>query len=112
MSAVNQNFAMHAGNDFTVRVNVYDSDGSAPDLTGASASWRLATTPGGAAVLTKTATISGTAPPVLQVALAAADTAALTPGQYFHEAKITDSGGKITTVTVGRCSIAPSLFAA
>lgn len=113
MPATNQNFGMWAGNFMTLQIEVRLPDGTAPDLTGASAAWKLSDDPGGTALITKSASIVGPTadPPVVQVSIDAADTADLPAGQYWHEAEVTDSLGRLTTVAVGRCSVSPSLFA-
>jgi len=65
-------------------------------MTGGTVDWKLTTAEGGGtAVLTKTGSISGD---TFTILLTDTETAALTPGHYWHEAKFTDSGGEVSQI--------------
>jgi len=69
-------------------------------LTGGTVSWLLTTEEGGGtSVLSKSGVISGTE---FTITLTDTETAAVDPGEYWHEAKFTDTGGLISQL------IAPS----
>lgn len=115
MPAQNQNFAVWAGNSLKLRIPIKNADGSIPNLGGATVKWALENQ-AGAIVLQKLngagAVIQDpTGTPYVEVTIAAADTVALAPGAYSHEAEITDSSGNVSTVTVGRATVQPSIFA-
>lgn len=87
--------AMVQGEALQIRIPVVDADEAPLSLTGASISWVVSATYGGAAVITKT-TAGGTVTlettsvtnDTVVVTLAPADTSALS-GAYVHEAAIT-----------------------
>lgn len=107
MTATAQDFTLYAGDDATLTVTVTES-GSAKNLVGASVTWVLYDRFSRAAVLTKTTdddvTITNGAGGILTVDIASADTSALN-GAYYHECKVTDSDGNISTVSTGTVTI-------
>ena len=85
--------AAFVGDDRTLRFTIYaDTTGAAQDITGWTIQFKMAATVGGAAVVTKSATLTTPASGICSVALLAADTSGLTSGTYFYELKRTDSG--------------------
>lgn len=107
MTVKNQNFEMVAGDTKNIVIPVSNVN----DLAGASVKWALKKTVYDAsnAVYKDTASggisISGT---TFTVALAPADTVALRPGDYYHEAEVTDAAGNVSTVTTGKVTISPT----
>lgn len=98
--------SMFAGDDKSIAVTVTDgSTGAAVALTGATATWALATAPGTAALVTKTSAdgdiaIGGDDANVVTVTLEPTDTAAL-DGVYIHELQLVDGASKTHTVYQG-----------
>jgi hypothetical protein len=77
------------GEDQSVIWEANTPSGSPPDTTGWTIQFRMATTPTGASVVTKSATVTDE---ILEVIFAAADTSSLTPGKYYYTLSRTDSG--------------------
>ena len=97
--------SMYSGDDKSIAVTVTDPSGAAVTLTGATASWALATAPGATPLVTKTSTdgeiaIGGDDDNVVTVTLEPADTAAL-GGVYLHELQLVDGAAKTHTVYQG-----------
>lgn len=94
MTLANQNFTMIAGD--TKNIVVTDVQGT--NLSGSTIRWILKK---GSTILTKTTssgiTISGT---TFTIRLNSSDTANLT-GPYYHEARITDVAGNVSTAMKG-----------
>ncbi len=89
------NFFM--GEDKTLRFNVVDVNGAAQNISGWGLEWvlRLGTGNPTAAITKSTVsgiTISNGAGGICDVAVAAADSLALSPGGYFHTLRRNDSG--------------------
>jgi len=96
---------MYSGDDKSIAVTVTDPDGAAVTLTGATATWALATAPGAAPLVTKTSgdgeiAIGGDDANVVTVTLEPADTATL-GGVYLHELQLVDGANKTHTVYQG-----------
>lgn len=91
------------GEDKSLQITVYQSDGRTPqDITGWALSWMLKTSldvVDGSASLTKTtsAGITLTTPTsgICTVVIADTDTDSLSPGTYVHELKRTDAGSEV-----------------
>jgi len=110
MTATKQDFTVYRGETKTLQVTVKDAAGAAFDLTGAPAvTWRLGPLAGGAATLTKSlgsgVTIVGATSGRFDVAVSAADSAAIAAGHYLHQAVVTDAAGDVETVTVGTVTV-------
>jgi hypothetical protein len=107
MTKKDQNFTITAGDtkylDFTV-----DMDSST--LVGSTIKWVMKKYD--EAVITKTTTgdISITAAKVFRVTLDPADTLSLVPGQYDHQAEVTDVATDVSTVAEGTATIEESLI--
>lgn len=104
---------MHQGNDHRLRVTVVDDAGLPKQLEGAAIEWRLARSLTGPVVAVKTLGAgieTDAAPGVFIVRLDPADTAELTPGNYYHEALVTDASGDRVTVLSAWAIIKPALI--
>ena len=117
MTALKQNFTSYAGDDALPIFTVRDASGNTIDIsTSSQIEWIVSRDAGGPAVLTKLLTLGGIVfvgggttgqfSPVIREA----DTEPLT-GFYFHRAIITDQGGLVTTVTLGRWQVGPAPLA-
>lgn len=101
MTIQRQDFDMHANETKIITVSMIDGT----NLTGSTIQWVLkqgGVT--GATIVTKNITGSGTA---FTVTLTAADTQGKN-GQFYHEAKMTDSAGHKSTITKGTITIEKS----
>lgn len=107
--------AMHAGNTRNLNYTVKDRTGAAVNLTGASITWRMAAARDGAALVSKSTssgiTVTSAANGLFTVALAAADTATLEPGTYWHQATVTDGSGNVVTILTDTMQILPLITA-
>ncbi len=114
MAAIRQNFEMHQGDDVSVAFSVTDDAGAVVDLTGTTVVWRMAPSKYSASPSISKSTASGITVTdavggKFTVAIDAADTAGL-GGIYYHEAQVTDAGGKVTTVATGWLTVTRELI--
>lgn len=107
-----QNFTTYAGDDVFPVFTVVDGDGAAVNISTVTAIQWLVTDQDGTALVTRTKAagqitfVTTGADGQFQVAVPASVTSGLA-GFYRHVAKITDSSGFVTTVTVGTISVEP-----
>ena len=94
---------MVLNNDINVQFNVLDIDGVPINITGFTILWQVKKSYLGLALISKTVgsgiLITNAAGGVFVVSIAAADTAAMSPGEYKHECCLTDTYGKSVTLT-------------
>jgi hypothetical protein len=113
MTTTAQNLALHSGDSKILEVTVTDGTGAAVDLTGATIAWQLAKSPGESALVSKTIgsgiAVTDAVGGIFEITLDAADTAALS-GRHYHEAEVTDTSGKVSTVLTGAVLIKPELI--
>ncbi len=104
--------------DETLDILVTDEDtGAAVDLTSADITWMAKRRRNDAdvdALITKAigsgVTVTSAVGGVAEVAIAAADTDAITPGAYYWELQSVDAAGKTHTLAGGRIVILPDLI--
>lgn len=106
-----QNFSMKSGDSKVLAIAIANSAGTPVDVsTAAAISWKLAATPYGTALLTKTLgsgiTVSTS---TVSVTLTAANTQDL-EGVYYQEMQITDASGNVSTVLSGQIAIGRDLI--
>ena len=105
MGSVNQNFTMTAGDtkylNFTVTM-------TSSTLVGSTIKWVMCKYD--SPVLTKTTTgdVSISSATVFRVTLNPSDTLSLVPGQYVHQAEVTDVSANVSTVSDGTVTIRTS----
>jgi hypothetical protein len=114
MTARNQNFEMFCGDTREIVVTVRDASGSAIDLTGATVLWTLSRSDRCDAEVSKSSPSEGivltsAASGQFTITLDADDTEDLDPGDYYHEAEVTDSSGRVSTVLTGRARLLASV---
>jgi hypothetical protein len=81
------------GEDQALQFTVYeDDDVTVVNITGWTLQLKAALTEDGAALITKSATLTTPASGICTVSLAAADTSSLDPGRYYFTLSRTDSG--------------------
>lgn len=114
-----QNFVVTAGDTKTINFIAYETNGTTPlNLAGVDIEWQMTRFPGDAATALITKSLidgvsTGITSPVLTdgafaIALAAADTADIMPGRYFHGAKVTDASDNVSTIAIGFAVIEPA----
>lgn len=81
-----------AGEDKTLQFTVTNLAGATQVITGWTLQWKLETSQGGTVSVTKSGVVTDGPNGVCTVTLAAADTAALAGGRYWHVLNRTDSG--------------------
>ena len=98
-----QNIEIYAGDTVNINVTVLDSDnGGYKNIAGGTINWVLFDPDDTGVLLTKTdAIITDGLNGALTIALVPADTEAVTPGNYRHEAEVTDASGNVSTVLTG-----------
>lgn len=126
MTAVLQNFSFTIGDTVPLLFGpITDPDGTYSDLTGATVRWALATNPIGGAILASkstntggvsisSATIYGDTAYTIEVLLTSQETALFppshVPNRYYHELKITDLTGAVSTAATGLVDVFPSII--
>ena len=98
----------YEGDSLDIVVTV-EEDGSAKDLSGASASWAMSPTPGDTVELSSSdsgvsVSITDEAAGEITVSISEATTEGLV-GSWYHEVRVTDSAGDKSVVTTGRMAI-------
>jgi len=109
VTAVAQNFTMHAGDSKSISITV---DGH--NLQGASVIFKAARAVDSSEVMiTKSSgsgiQITGTGNSVISIALQPADTQTM-EGKYYFEVEVTDVDGRVSTVTTGRMVVLQTLI--
>jgi hypothetical protein len=99
-------FTMVRGDTKRLEVTVRDEAGAIVNITSASIRWWMAKTVNATAFTLQKAVGSGVtvvdaAAGRFDVLLVATDTRTLTPGAYYHECEVVDSGGQVSTVFRG-----------
>jgi hypothetical protein len=120
MTAFHQDLAVCSGDDRTLRFAIADPAGAAVDLTGVQAvRWGCAKLLANGnyvspASITKTLAdgipIADATAGIIDVALAATDTASLSKGRYHHELEMTDVEGAVSTLAMGVLTIIEDLL--
>lgn len=112
MTSVNQNLEFYQGETVGIVITITE-DGTAKDITDASAVWAMAKTPGGAPVYSAS-TVSGiaitdAAAGELTITISATDSAAFYERIYYHELQLTDGASKTSVTTTGQVSVLKSI---
>ena len=112
--ATSQNISVFQGNSLTITVTCVDAAGAAKSLIGAAITWALGAKAKSAPTITKAigsgVTVTDAAGGVFEVALDPADTSALSAKSYYHEAKVTDGGGRVATIMTGTATIKEAML--
>lgn len=117
MPATSQDVTHYQGDSATISIPVLDAAGAAVDLSGATARWWMGKNvkATGANIYIQKRDGSGlvidaeTDRWVLVITLAPADTEALTAGTFYHEAEVVDADGNVSTVTIGKFTLKPTM---
>jgi hypothetical protein len=119
-TAFYQDLTLCSGDDRTLRFAIVDPAGAAVDLTGVQAvRWGCARLQANGnyvlpASVTKTLAsgiiVADAAGGIIEVTLAADDTADLSKGRYHHELEMTDADGAVSTLAMGTMTILEDLL--
>lgn len=101
-------FQMFQGNNRVVNLRIVDPTGEAVNLLDCAIEWVLCKNRYSTPLVTKAATISDAASGECVIDLVPADTENLS-GDFYHEAKLTDADGNVTTVVTGSVIIIPAV---
>ena len=105
-----QDFELVSGNDKDLNFTHKDQDGNIVDLTGATISWALSDNEKSKSRIIfytnpTNITITDATAGKYRVSILSADTEPLTAKDYYHEVRITSSGGKIHTAVIGTVTV-------
>ena len=113
MSAATYNATVDQGADWYVTFVYKDSAGTAINLTGYTAAMMVRDTFGDTATVLSLTNSSGititAATGTLQVRATAAQTRAITAGNYVYDLEITSAGGIVTRLVQGKIVISPEV---
>jgi len=106
LKLVPQDFELVSGNDKNLNFTVLDQDDIAVDLSGATIAWSMSNSAKNKTPLVNLLspadiTITDAPNGKFTVAIKDTDTESFTGGDYYHEARVTSSGGSKTTVAYG-----------
>lgn len=119
MPAISQDIVHYKGDSATITIPVLDGSGDAVDLTSATARWWMgkSVSATGTDVYVKKSIGSGividaeTDRWLLVITLSPADTENLTKtGTFYHEAEVVDAAGNVSTVTIGKFTLKPTMI--
>ncbi len=110
MPALNQNLSLGANRSAIIAIPILDQDGNAYSLAGGAASWSIAKSPSGPALVHKTTAAGGivlneneeTGVWSAVITLQPADTNSMEAGTYLHQLSVENSFGNVVTATVGK----------
>jgi len=101
-------FEITSGDSMSLVVTVVDDTDAAVNITGYSASWKVADGPTDDAEIKKSVgsgiTLTTPASGILTIAIAASNTSDMA-GIYYHELQLTDGSSNVSTALYGRLSI-------
>ena len=111
MTAINQDFSMHAGDTKVISLTVKDANGSVVNLTGllkaqfvvknyANSTTELVTKTLGSGITNGSPSLG-----ILEITIDATSSASLNAGEYYHETRIKDTDSNIGTVTTGTLTV-------
>lgn len=113
MSAATHNFVIDQGADWYITFIYKDANGTAINLTGYTAALQIRDTYADSTTdlsLTSSSGITITAATgTLDVHATAAQTGAITAGNYVYDLEITSSGGVVTRLVQGKIVISPQV---
>lgn len=111
-----QNVEIAAGETQKLVITISSEDASPVDLTGAAAEWNLTKHARASAPLLTKTTVGGGGLNIvntagvwtLELTLSAAETLALKPGTYWHDAAIRSGAGAVSEVMSGAFTVRPA----
>ena len=107
--AIIANLFIDQGTDFSVTVDVTDTDGSVLDLDGYTADAQIRKTYTSSSVSATFGTSIAAAAGQVTLTLSDTVTAGLSAGRYVYDLNIESSGGQVTRVVEGQAIVTPGV---
>lgn len=107
--AIIANLFIDQGTDFSVTVDVTDTDGSVLDLDGYTASAQIRKTYSSSSVSATFGTSISASNGQVTLTLSDTVTAGLSAGRYVYDLNIESSGGQVTRVVEGQAIVTPGV---
>ena len=107
--AVYSNLTVDQGTDFTMSVDVTDTDGDALNLTGFSVAGQVRRSYFSTTAVNFTCAVSNATSGIITVSLSGTQSDAMKAGRYVYDVEITNAGGTKTRVLEGQLEIMPAV---
>ena len=107
--AVYSNLTVDQGTDFTMSVDVTDTDGDALNLTGFTVAGQVRRSYFSTTAVNFTCAVSNATSGIITVSLSGTQSDAMKAGRYVYDVEITNAGGTKTRVLVGQLEIMPAV---
>ena len=107
--AVYSNLTVDQGTDFTMSVNVTDTDGDALNLTGFTVAGQVRRSYFSTTAVNFTCAVSNATSGIITVSLSGTQSDAMKAGRYVYDVEITNAGGTKTRVLEGQLEIMPAV---
>ena len=107
--AVYSNLTVDQGTDFTMSVDVTDTDGDALNLTGFTVAGQVRRSYFSTTAVNFTCAVSNATSGIITVSLSGTQSDAMKAGRYVYDVEITNSGGTTTRVLEGQLEIMPAV---
>ena len=107
--AVYSNLTVDQGTDFTMSVDVTDTDGDALNLTGFTVAGQVRRSYFSTTAVNFTCAVSNATSGIITVSLSGVQSDAMKPGRYVYDVEITSSASVKTRVLEGQLEIMPTV---
>jgi|TARA_Y100001937_G_scaffold58790_1_gene80682 hypothetical protein len=107
--AVYSNLTVDQGTDFTMSVDVTDTDGDALNLTGFTVAGQVRRSYFSTTAVNFTCAVSNATSGIITVSLSGTQSDAMKAGRYVYDVEITNAGGTKTRVLEGQLEIMPAV---
>ena len=107
--AVYSNLTVDQGTDFTMSVDVTDTDGDALNLTGFTVAGQVRRSYFSSTAVNFTCAVSNATSGIITVSLSGTQSDAMKAGRYVYDVEITNAGGTKTRVLEGQLEIMPAV---
>ena len=107
--AVYSNLTVDQGTDFTMSVDVTDTDGDALNLTGFTVAGHVRRSYFSTTAVNFTCAVSNATSGIITVSLSGTQSDAMKAGRYVYDVEITNAGGTKTRVLEGQLEIMPAV---
>ena len=107
--AVYSNLTVDQGTDFTMSVDVTDTDGDALNLTGFTVACQVRRSYFSTTAVNFTCAVSNATSGIITVSLSGTQSDAMKAGRYVYDVEITNAGGTKTRVLEGQLEIMPAV---
>ena len=107
--AVYSNLTVDQGTDFTMSVDVTDTDGDALNLTGFTVAGQVRRSYFSTTAVNFTCGVSNATSGIITVSLSGTQSDAMKAGRYVYDVEITNAGGTKTRVLEGQLEIMPAV---